>query len=243
MNTFDPRAKLSIVIALSSLAIIVKDIRLAVFIAAVSLAISMMLSPSIFNILVKLRRIIPLLLILGLSQLLFNKTGTQIFQYYSILITDAGLKEGILVILRMLIIITSALILATESAGSMMTALSALKLPYEIVFMVYIGIKFLPIFNDEFKNSLLAVQLAGADLKAHSLKDKLQVYVYIATPAVVSALNRAKKIAIAAECRGFRAYPHRTFLNNKKLELKDYIAILSVVILFTAAVLFNKQLV
>ena len=42
--------------------------------------------------------------------------------------------------------------------------LIAMRLPYELAFMVLLAIKFLPLFKEEFTDSIIAVQLAGTDL-------------------------------------------------------------------------------
>jgi energy-coupling factor transport system permease protein len=102
-----------------------------------------------------------------------------------------------------------------------------MKLPYEIAFMVLLAIKFLPLFKEEFVDSIIAVQLAGADLVRIPLKKKLSLYTYILMPAVTKALNRARYISLSMESRGFRIYPTRTSYCKLLMNKKDYAAIVA----------------
>jgi energy-coupling factor transport system permease protein len=126
----------------------------------------------------------------------------------------------------MSIIIYSALIIAMAPALEIVYGLIAMKLPYEIAFMVLLSIKFLPLFKEEFTDSIIAVQLAGADLVRIPIKQKLSLYTYILMPSIIKALNRARYISLSMESRGFRAYQTRTSYCKLHMSKSDYLTIL-----------------
>jgi energy-coupling factor transport system permease protein len=91
------------------------------------------------------------------------------------LVTAGGLLKGAEFLLRMLIIITSAGILTTSNHREIIQGLVQWKLPYEIAFMASMGIRFLPVFAEEFRDAMIAVQLRGVDIKKLPLRQKLEV--------------------------------------------------------------------
>lgn len=143
------------------------------------------------------------------------------------ILTTKGLETGISIIIRMSSIILSALIIASAPAMDVVYGLIAMKLPYEIAFMVLLSIKFLPLFREEFADSIIAVQLAGADLARIPLKQKLSLYSYVLTPSVIKALNRARFISLSMESRGFRIYPDRTSYCKLSMSKMDYVTIIA----------------
>ncbi|HOM43571.1 MAG TPA: energy-coupling factor transporter transmembrane component T, partial [Bacillota bacterium] len=75
--------------------------------------------------------------------------------------------------------------------------------------------------------SIIAVQLAGADLARIPLKQKLSLYSYVLTPSVIKALNRARFISLSMESRGFRIYPDRTSYCKLSMSKMDYATIIA----------------
>jgi energy-coupling factor transport system permease protein len=104
--------------------------------------------------------------------------------------------------------------------------------------MVSVGIRFLPMLRNEFRDVITAIQLRGVELKRIPLKKRIRVYSYIFTPIVAGAINKARKLSIAMETRAFRAYPDRTSYLILKLIARDYIVII-VSFLFTVGVFIS----
>jgi energy-coupling factor transport system permease protein len=70
--------------------------------------------------------------------------------------------------------------------------------------MVLLSIKFLPLFREEFADSIIAVQLAGADLARIPLKQKLSLYSYLLTPFCNKGFKQSQVHSLSMESRGFR---------------------------------------
>jgi energy-coupling factor transport system permease protein len=223
----DPRTRIFIVLIISSAAIIIKDIKPLVLMLLMTLLLCKLFSISISGTMKKLRKLWYFFIVLTLIQSLFTHSGDILLALGGIrILTTAGLEAGVSIILRMSIIVYSAMIIASASSMDIVYGLTAMKLPQEIGFMVLLAIKFLPLFREEFTDSIIAVQLSGADLRRIPLGQKLSLYTYILTPSVIKALNRARYISLSMESRGFRAYPTRTCYRKLKMKVADYFTIL-----------------
>lgn len=234
----DPRTRIFTVIIISSAAIILKDIKPLIALLLMTLLLCKLFSVSLSSPLKRLRKLWYFFIVLALVQSLFTYGGETLLALGDIrILTTAGLEVGVSIILRMSIIVYSAMIIASASSMDIVYGLTAMKLPQEIGFMVLLAIKFLPLFREEFSDSIIAVQLSGAELKKIPIGKKLSLYTYILTPSVIKALNRARFISLSMECRGFRAYPARTFYRRLKMKRADYITIL--VTLASTIVIFS----
>lgn len=244
MLSLDPRTKIIMVLIISSAAIILKELKDLFFMLLLTLFICKLLSISLFGAVKKLRKLWFFFLVLALIQSIFTPGGEAIISLKGLnILTTNGLINGISVILRMPIIIYSALIIASSPALETVYGLIAMRLPYEIAFMVLLAIKFLPLFKEEFTDSIIAVQLAGEDLKRIPLGQKLSLYTYILIPSVIKALSKARYISISMECRGFRAYPNRTSYCKLKMKKLDYLSILVVSLLSFTIIAFHFSII
>lgn len=109
-------------------------------------------------------------------------------------------------------------------------------LPYEIAFMLSSAVSFAPTMLEESGVILNAMQARGLELKG-GVCTKAKALKYILVPLVVNILRAGRKLAIAADTRGFRASRHRTSLNELRLKSNDYL-FLAYTIFFTAGGLY-----
>jgi len=223
-KSLDPRTKLIIVISISSLSVFIRDIRYLICILFAAIIISKVLNSEIFMVVKKLRRILGVFIAMIIIQSLFIKGGNPILSIGGFtLLTDIGIYRGLEFIIRISIILVAAAILMTSTSREILQGLVEWKIPYEIAFMVSVGIRFLPLLSEEITDTLTAIQLRGIDMEKMSLKDKLRLYSYIFTPVVAGAVLKSQNLAVAMECRGFRAFKHRTSYLKLKLKTKDYV--------------------
>lgn len=223
---YDPRTKLVIVLILSTFALIYNDIMVLFAILLTSIVIGLLMGSDLKGIVIRLKRFIYLVLVIAIVQSLFTKAGNPIISIGKFtLITDYGIRKSLEFIFRICIIIVSAGILTTSSSRDIVQALIQIKIPYEIVFMVSIAIRFLPIFKEEMTDSIISIQLRGIDLRRSKIRDKIKIYKYIFLPIVINSTLKARELASAMEMRGFRAYPKRTSFRVLKMERSDYMII------------------
>ncbi len=223
MQQLDPRSKFLIVVVISTLAIIITD---PLWLAALLLCTLCLLfvggmGPSF--LISRLKRFLSLFVALLVIQSIFAPAGETLISIGSLsLITTGGIIKGVSVVLRMLIVVSSAMILLTANSMDMVLGFVRLKVPYEIAFMVLLAMRFLPVLVEEVQDTLIAIQLRGVKIKEIPLGQKMKIYTSIFVPLVVSSLLKARKTAIAMEARAFRAYDRRTYLNELSLGRMDY---------------------
>ncbi len=184
-----------------------------------------------------MKRFIKLLLGITILQSVFTFSGTPLIQIGGItLLTDYGILQGLEFVLRVSIILMLGCVLATSNQREVTQGLVQLKVPYEIAFMSTLGIRFLPIFSEEFVDSLNAILLRGIDIKHLKWKKKISLYTYIMTPVFVHSFFKAKDMAIAMELRGFRVYDKRTSYMTLHMNKVDYIVMISSFVLLIVSI-------
>lgn len=219
----DPRTKLFIVVCMSSLSVIIRDVKLLSIVFLISILVCSMFKSPLLMVIKRLKKFLYIFFFIILIQSIFTNKGTPIISFSNIhLLTDVGVDKALQFGLRMIIILMSASLLMTSSSRELLQGLIQIKIPYEIAFMVMIGIKFIPLLSEELKDNLTAIELRGIDIKRLPVKKKIKVYTYIFTPVIVGAVIKSKHIAIAMECKGLRAYDKRTSYIRLKLQLADY---------------------
>lgn len=226
--SIDPRTKLIIVLCLSTLAIFIKDILFLGGVLLITIIISLFFRIDIPRVLRGTRRLLYVILAIAIIQSIFSTGGQVLIGVGKLtILTTAGLQKGLEFIIRIIIIILSATIITTSNSREIIQGLVQWGLPYEIAFMVSIGIRFLPILTREIKDSMVAIQLRGIEIEKIPLKKRLYIYSYLFTPILVSTIIRAQKLSMSVEMRGFRAYEQRTSYMVLKMSYIDYLIIFS----------------
>lgn len=239
-NKFDPRSKLIFVASVSSLAVCLKSNLLLSAIVLISILTAVVLGADLLKAVRKLKSLLWMLFLIALLQSIFNSEGTVILDLYSFpLITSGGISEGIEFMLRMAIIIVSATVISTSNVRQSVQGLIQLKIPYEIAFLVSLGIRFLPMLTEEIKDSFTAIRLRGVIFKELTIKKKIEIYSYLFLPVIAGTIKNAEKIALSMETRGFRAKDKRTSLNILEYSAADHFLIAFSIIILLIFVLIQ----
>lgn len=231
----DPRAKLCIVTCLSTLAVIIRDLRLLILLSLLTFATSLLLKSPLWIVIKRLRSLIFLFVSMVFIQSIFLQEGHSILRVGRLmLLTDVGMEKGIMIILRMSMMIMCAAILMTSTARILVQGLIQLKIPYEIAFMVMIGLKWVPLLGEEFRDAMTALELRGIAIKKLTIKKKIKLYIYMITPVLTGTIVQSKKMAIAMTCKGLRACENRTSYIVLRFKWFDYVVmVLSVCVCIT----------
>lgn len=235
----DVRTKLVITAILSTLAIVYQNaivLGAVLLITIVSLALLKVSLQSFFDF----RKLIYLYLVLIVIQSLFIRGGEPLITIGELhLLTTESIIYGIAIILRFLILIGAGLILLSCDLSEMLLAMDRMHIPYEIVFMIQIGIRFIPVLINELSNIFDTIQLRGVDLRKVYKRKVIRVYISIFTPLIYSIWQKAEQLSILLELRGFRRYPTRTYYRTISMGTIDYIIIglsLSLAIIFVVVI-------
>ncbi|HWQ42090.1 MAG TPA: energy-coupling factor transporter transmembrane component T [Desulfosporosinus sp.] len=220
----DPRTKMVIVLCLSTLALIYNTPGRLLLLLAGTVILLLILRLKLGEFLGYIRKFLPLFIFLLLVQSIFTRGGEVLLTMGTVpLITTKGLELGISVVLRMMVVIASAVLLTTSNSRDIVLGMVHWKFPYEIAFMFSVSLRFLPTFREELSNVITAVQLRGVELKKVPWGRKIALYRCLFFPVAYGAIEKAQQLSIAMETRGFRAYPQRTYLRKLQFGSKDYV--------------------
>ena len=243
LHALDPRVKLFAtlvyIITLFSF-----DGPITFVIIAVTLGGIIKLSHVPFSYMVKgLKGIITLLIIAGLFNL-FLTPGATLVSFGIFKITDVGLKNAVIMTLRMIFLIIGTSIMTLTTTPNQLTdglekSLGFLKkigVPvHEIAMMMSIALRFIPILVEETDKIMKAQMARGADFETGGLIKKAKAMVPLLVPLFVSAFRRANDLALAMEARCYNGGEGRTKMKPLKysdLDQRAYICIVMFIILF-----------
>ncbi len=224
LSSADPRTRLVVVMVLTSLALILTHPAWLAVILLLALLLAGLSGAGLGRVLGQARKFLGLFVGLLVIQSLFTTSGDPVVTVGSTtLVTTGGLLRGSSVILRLMILMSGGGLLLSLDPMKFVLGLVKLRLPYEIAYMVLLGLRFLPVLGQEIRDSLLAIQLRGVRLKEIPIRERLGVYTALFLPVVAGAMIRARKTATAMEARAFRAYDRRTYLEELVLSPADWI--------------------
>lgn len=228
----DPRTKMVMVLCLSGLALLYNTPGRLLLLLAVTVALLLIFRFDPGAIGSYLKPFLSLMVFLFVIQCLFSPSGRVLLTAGPVhLVTTGGLLTGAGVVLRIMVVTAAAMLLTTFNARDFILGLVQWKVPYELAFMVFIALRFLPVFRDELVNVVTAVQLRGIDLKKVPWGQKIAMYGRLLLPVIYGAMLKAQRLAVSMEARGFRVYPRRTYLRRLEFSRADY----AVMLFFTAA--------
>lgn len=248
VHKLDPRSKLLFVFMFI----------IAVFLANNTITYSMLLVFTLFIIFVArirlyflfngLKPILFLIIFTLLMHFIFTKEGALLFEWKFIKIYEEGIRQGIYISVRFLVLVlmttvltlTTSPISITDGMETLLNPFKKLKLPvHELALMMSISLRFIPTLMDE-TDKILKAQLArGSDLTSGTIKERIRAVVPLLVPLFVSAFKRAEDLAIAMEVRGYRGGEGRTRYRQLNWQGRDTIVMVVFVLLVVALFLLR----
>ncbi len=224
LDRLDERVKLYMLLAMSTASVASKEPAILALLLTETAAILFLGGVSPAQAFGRVRGALKLILSLFLLQCIFLRSGQALISVGgTVLLRSGGLKAGITVCLRLLILLLTALILMTGSRRNYLLALSQLGLPYEICFMVMAAMRFMPLLREEASDVMCAVQMRGTKIRHTGLKHRISVYIKVALPIVAGAIRRSEQMSTAMEARAFRSMPRRTSMRALRMSAGDWI--------------------
>jgi len=135
-----------------------------------------------------------------------------------------GLLLGAAVLERLVILMLGGAMLAAYPGHALVQGMLQLRLPYQLAYMVSIGLRFVPQFRESFQDSLVAMQLRGVELRHMKFKTRLKIYTWLLMPTIAMGVSRARGLAMAMELRGFGAYEKRSSYAPLAMQKRDWLA-------------------
>jgi energy-coupling factor transport system permease protein len=237
MKKPDPRVMLLFAACLSTMGVLIEKTWLLALVFAFTALFVTILGADLALLAKRLKGLLGVIAFIALMESIFRPEGAALVKIGALnLLTAGGLLRGANTLLRFGTVIASAAVFTLTTSRNMIQGLIQLKIPYEFAFMAFVALRFLPVFSEEFRDTVTAIQLRGVDIRRIPLKEKLKIYTAIISPVVYGAVDKAQKLSYAMELRAFRAYPKRTSRFTLKLGPADYFYIAAMPV-FTAAVL------
>ncbi|MEW6032573.1 MAG: energy-coupling factor transporter transmembrane component T [Bacillota bacterium] len=180
-----------------------------------------------------LRPILFLLVLTFVLQLFLTK-GTPLFVIGPLVATWEGLRFGLFMVTRLLLLLVMASLLTlTTSPVALTDGLEHILAPFrliglpahELAMMMTIALRFIPTLMEEADKIMKAQMARGADFESGNIFRRARSMVPLLVPLFVSAFRRADELATAMESRCYRGGVHRTRLNRLRATRLDAVAV------------------
>ena len=167
--------------------------------------------------------------------------GEILAEVFIFKITVEGLRSGILISLRIiLLIILSSLLTFTTSPIKLTDAMEKILSPlakfgvpaHELAMMMTIALRFIPTLLEETDKIIKAQKSRGVDFESGNIFKRLKNFVPILVPLFLSSFRRADDLAMAMEARCYRGGEGRTHIKVLKFSRADFFAGIFIIFLF-----------
>ena len=226
----DARVKAVALIVLSLLSFFIADVRTAVFmgVLAVALIVLSRIPPRVFWRTV--RPFIVLMVFGFVVNALVLQGGPQQAVWGPITITMRGVQTGALVAYRtmaalafgVLLVGTTTPVALCDALESLLRPLRVFGLPYQDVAMIFsIALRYIPQLAEEAGSVVDAQKSRGAAALDGTLAQRAKTYASLVVPLLSSSMRHAERLATALESRCWAAEDVRTHLAVHRMGAAD----------------------
>ena len=248
LHRFDPRSKILFTVLFIAAIFLCKGL---VSYGITLLILLMMIGISKVQPRVFLKGMKPVVFIVVCTAILnlFYTSGTVLWSWGILKITEEGIWKAGFMVLRILMLIactllltyTTSPILLTDGLEKLLRPLKKLHFPvHELSMMMCIALRFIPTLIEETDKIMSAQKARGADFESGSLKDRIKALVPILVPLFISAFRRADELATAMECRCYHGGEGRTKMNLLRYGRNDFFAYGLGVLLLAAVIVLRR---
>lgn len=248
VHKLDPRSKLVFVFAFIIVVFLANNVMTYAFLIVFTLLVIFMSRIRLYFLLNGLKPIIFLLVFTFLIHIFFTREGDILFELGFFQIYEEGLRQGVFISIRFLVLVlmtsiltlTTSPISITDGIEVLLNPLKKLKLPvHELALMMSIALRFIPTLMDETDKIMKAQMARGSDLSAGPMKERIKAVVPLLVPLFVSAFKRAEDLATAMEVRGYRGGEGRTRYRKLEWHWQDTISLVVLVAMTVLLVLYR----
>lgn len=153
-------------------------------------------------------------------------------------VTKEGLLFSVLLALRLTaMIVMLPLVSFTTPVQTLALGLVKMGLPYRLAYTITTALNLIPILQAETSIIVDAQRLrAMQTFEKGKLADKLKAYPALVTPLVIGSMRRAQLMAVAMDSRAFGASKTRTYLEDIRIQWKDWVFLAGSIILAVAII-------
>lgn len=166
-----------------------------------------------------------LLILITALLLLFTVPGELLWKWGIFTISREGLSQAIIMAVKLvlLVVVMQMLVTGTSITGLLhglewfLSPLKRLRFPVgELVLIMTISLRFIPILNREMTEIRMAQRARGAVFNQGALTKRLNMQISLLVPLLANTMQRAEKLAQAMESRGYMPGIHRGHLQSLK---------------------------
>lgn len=235
IHQMDPRAKISFVFVFIAIVFIANSAVTYGILLGFTLLVVFLSKIRLYFLINGLKPVFILLIFTFLLHIFFTREGDLLLDIGFIEIYEEGLRQGIFISIRFLVLvfITSILTLTTspisitDGIEVLLGPFKRVKLPvHELALMMSISLRFIPTLMDETGKILKAQMARGSDIGSGPMKERIKAVVPLLIPLFVSAFKRAEDLATAMEVRGYRGGEGRTRYRQLNWRFVDSLSLL-----------------
>lgn len=250
MHKMDPRFKIMLTLIYMVFAFMSASWRGYGIVAAFLLVAMISSGVPIKVILRSLKPLLFILLFTFILNLIFTTTGTPLFSWWIIKVTDKGVVTAIQMAMRLtflvlgtsMLTLTTSPIALTDGIEALLSPFKRLGFPaHEMAMMMSIALRFIPTLMDEADKITKAQMARGADFESGNLLQRAKSMIPLLVPLFISAFRRADELAMAMEARCYHGGEGRTRMNVLKSSKIDYIGCVFMALLGVCIVLWGGK--
>jgi energy-coupling factor transport system permease protein len=246
LHALDPRAKILATAGLV-LGLFLVDSIAGFLVVAVAVATLMAASGIPAGVFLRILRPVAFIVALTvLFQVLFSREGATLVEWGPLEIHAGGLRLGLFLGLRILLLVSAAGLLTATTAPvaladgieDLLSPLERLRFPaHEVAMMMTIALRFIPTLGEEAEKITKAQAARGADFSQGGPLRRALALVPVLVPLTVGTFRRADELAEAMESRGYRGGEGRTRYRELRFRARDALALVVTQLILLVGVL------
>lgn len=234
IDKIDPRMKLVWCLVLLFTALLSDNIVTEAAVLALVLITDILLTKSLKKYKVLLLLFLVVASQIFLMQILFNREGHIIADWWIISVYSGALPAALLGTLRTVAVSCTAIqMLSWTSADDAVLMLVSFKAPYRYAMLVSMAQRFFPLLKAEYQAIVDSQAVRG--VPTNGLKNQLRLLPVTFLPFLYRSVSRTSEIALSMELRGFGYAKTRTFMKELHLAKTEvaFMALLLILFLVT----------
>ncbi|MBC8015034.1 MAG: energy-coupling factor transporter transmembrane protein EcfT [Sporomusaceae bacterium] len=250
IHQLDPRTKIiSTILFISS--IFLAENYQAYSIIAVFVGIIIGLAGIPVRMIVRSLKPLWIIIMLTLFIHILTTPGAIIYSIGPMTVTEEGLRQGLMMSLRLLFLIvisslltfTTSPVVLTDGIERLLGPFKKIGLPaHELAMMMTIALRFIPTLLEETDRIMKAQMARGADFTSGNILRRARNMIPLLVPLFISAFRRADELATAMEARCYRGGDHRTRMKQLKIAMRDWVAYGILLVLIGVLILVRIKL-
>jgi energy-coupling factor transport system permease protein len=178
----------------------------------------------------------------------FMTPGTVVAEIGPLAITQEGIKQGVFMGTRLILLVTITSVLTltttpialTDGIELLLNPFRKIGVPaHELAMMMTIALRFIPTLIEETDKIMKAQMARGADFESGNIIQRAKALIPLLVPLFLGAFRRADDLAMAMEARCYRGGENRTRMKQLKYTSLDRV-VMFIIVVFLAVSIYTR---